>query len=92
MTVQEGLSKAARTVVAVSPTYMAEDWPDLKEQMAQVPGFQAGTRLVPLQVAPTEQSQLAGLGELHVIDASDPDPRRTRRNLARLVWQLQQPL
>jgi hypothetical protein len=92
MTAQEGLSKATRTVVAISPTYMAEDWPDLTEQMTQVPGFQASTRLVPLQVAPTEQGQLAALGELRVIDASDPDPRKTRRNLARLVWPLQQPL
>ena len=89
---ERAIREAKRTVVLLSPTYLADYLAEFENVLAQTVGIQEGTyRLLPIQIAPIDPSRLpTRLSMLTTLDLTHP--YRGQAELARLITALQQPL
>ena len=86
---EQGIGQATRTLLILSPDYLDQDWPEVQQAIAQTPAFQADKQLVLLQIAGIEALPTA-LQNMRVLNLTEP--RRMRRVIGRLIWQLRDPL
>jgi hypothetical protein len=89
---ERGIRQSKRTVVVLSPTYLADQMANFENVLGQTLSLQEGThRLLPVQIAPIDQGhlpvRLAMLTTLNLIHS-----RRAEREFDRLVEALRTPL
>jgi hypothetical protein len=90
--IERGIKQARRTIVVLSPTYLADHMADFQNILGQTLGIQEGTyRLLPVKIAPIDARQLPmRLSMLTILDLTHP--YRAEHELVRLVQALQGPL
>lgn len=90
--VERGIRLARRTVLALSPRYVADHMADFENTLAQTLGIQEGTyRLLPVVIAPLDGAPLpTRLSMLTTLDLTHP--QRAARTMERLVAALKGPL
>jgi hypothetical protein len=90
--IERGIQQSKRTVVVLSEAYMADNWADFQNTLAQTMGIQEGSyRLLPVKFESLDESQIpTRLSMLTTLNLSHP--RRAEREFGRLVEALQGPL
>ncbi|MBV7329320.1 caspase family protein [Chloroflexi bacterium TSY] len=90
--VERGIRLARRTVVALSPPYLADHMADFENTLAQTLGIQEGFyRLLPVIIEPLEEAKLpTRIGMLTRLDLTHP--QRAARNMERMLESLNSPL
>jgi hypothetical protein len=90
--VERGIQQSKRTVVVLSEAYLADNWADFQNTLAQTMGIQEGSyRLLPVKFESLDESQIpTRLSMLTTLNLSHP--RRAEREFGRLVQALQGPL
>jgi hypothetical protein len=90
--IERGITQAKRTVVMLSPAYMADHWAAFENVLGQTIGIEEGTwRLVPVKIASVEDSQIPlRLRALWPVDLTRAS--RIEREFDKLVRALQEPL
>jgi len=88
---ERAIRQAKRTVVVLSPIYLADNLAAFENVLAQTLGIQEGSyRLLPIKIAPLASNLPTRLGMLTTLDLTHP--YRGQAELARLIKALQQPL
>ncbi|MBX3015283.1 MAG: TIR domain-containing protein [Caldilineaceae bacterium] len=89
---ERAIRQAKRTVIVLSPAYLADHWTEFDNLLAQTLSIQEGTyRLLPLKIAPLDNSLLpTRLSMLTTLDLTHS--YRGQAMLERLIQALQQPL
>ncbi len=90
--IERGIQQAKRTVVVLSEAYLADNFADFENVLAQTMGIQEGAyRLLPVKIAPVNESKYpTRLSMLTTLDFTRPE--RGEREFDRLVKALQGPL
>jgi hypothetical protein len=90
--VEEGIVAAKRTVLVLSPAYLGDHMASFENVLAQTIGVDEGSyRVLPVVIAGGQYAPLPP--RLRMLTALDlTHPRRSARNLERLVQALQRPL
>jgi hypothetical protein len=90
--IERGITQAKRTVVMLSPAYVADRWAAFENVLGQTIGIEEGTwRLVPVKIASVEDSQIPlRLRALWPVDLTRAS--RIEREFDKLVRALQEPL
>jgi hypothetical protein len=86
---ERGIRQSKRTIIVLSPAYLADQMANFENVLGQTMGVQEGThRLLPVQIAPIDEgrlpTRLSMLTTLNLIH-----PRRGEREFERLVQALQ---
>ncbi len=90
--IERGIRQSKRTVVVLSDTYLAGNFTDFENVLAQTMGIQEGAyRLLPVKIAPVDESKYpTRLSMLTTLDFNRPN--HGEREFDRLVQALQGPL
>ncbi|MBL7255639.1 caspase family protein [Paractinoplanes lichenicola] len=87
---ERGIRAAKRTVIVLSPTYLADNTADFENVLAQSLGVREGAyRVLPILIVPTDDLPVR-LELLTTLDLADP--RRAPRDFVRLIEALRAPL
>ena len=92
VSIERGIRQAKRTVVVLSPAYLADHMAAFQNVLAQTLGIDAGTYpLLPVRFGPLDEGQVPGrLRMLVTLDLGHP--QRAEREFDRLVRALRGPL
>jgi hypothetical protein len=92
--IERGITQARRTIIALSENYVNDNMAAFENQMAQTMSIQeSAARMLPIKIEPIDDSKLPlRLSYLTILDVTNPNPRRTEREYARLVGALQGPI
>jgi hypothetical protein len=91
VSVERGMRQARRTVIVVSPAFLADGMAHFETVLAQHLGIEERAyRLVPVVLAPVDRALRGGLAMLSDIDLTRP--QRAEREMDKLVRALGQPL
>lgn len=87
--IERGIRQAKRTVVVLSDAYLADNFAEFENVLAETMGIQEGAyRLLPVKIAPIDSNKLpVRLSMLTTLDVTQPG--RTGREFERLVKALQ---
>jgi hypothetical protein len=89
---ERGIRQAKRTLIVLSPAYLADHMADFENVLAQTMGIQEGNyRLLPVKIEDIDDSRLpTRLSMLTTLNLAHP--RRAEREFQRLIQALQGPL
>ena len=78
VSMERGIRQARRTVLVLSPAYLADNMAEFENVLAQTLGIQEGTyRVLPVKMAPVDDAQLpTRLSMLTTLDLAHSQPRR----------------
>jgi Caspase domain/TIR domain len=90
--IERGIKQSRRTLVVLSPSYLADHLAAFENTLGQTLGIQEGTyRLLPVKIAQIDEKQLPlRLSMLNMVDLTHPN--RSIREFDRLMRALQGPL